>query len=206
MKKIAIRVSAALVALSALMVSCDKKEASTSSDKKITATTTTTADSTGERASVLAAYIRYVDTQRVLAEYTLAREIAKTDSAAQIQLAAFQNQLGSTLNNRYQQIQEKAQRGGYINESAMQADLASFQKQQQNAENQIAQRQRDYAADMMNKQVELHDSIKAVVDDFSNKLKLDAILSDQAGLYFNPALDITDEVIAELNRRYKPAK
>ncbi len=207
MKKIAIRVSAALVALSAIMVSCDKKEtASTATNNQKSIASENATDSTGVRPSVLAAYIRYVDTQRILSEYTLAREVAKTDSAAQIQLAALQNQLGNNLSNRAQQIQEKYQRGGYINESAYQADVASYNKAQQDAENRIAQRQRDYATDMMNKQVELHDSIKSVVDAICQKQNLDAILSDQAGLYFNPSLDITDEVIAELNRRYKTTK
>lgn len=207
MKKIAIRVSAALVALCALMVSCDSKETSShASYNQQSIASENATDSTGVRPSVLAAYIRYVDTQRILSEYTLAREVAKTDSAAQIQLAALQNQLGNNLNSRAQQIQEKYQRGGYINESAYQADVASYNKAQQDAENRIAQRQRDYATDMMNKQVELHDSIKSVVDAICQRQNLDAILSDQAGLYFNPSLDITDEVIAELNRRYKTAK
>ena len=207
MKKIAIRVSAALVALSAIMVSCNNKETNSRASQNQQATPSeNVTDSTGVRPSVLAAYIRYVDTQRILSEYTLAREVAKTDSAAQIQLAALQNQLGNNLSSRAQQIQEKYQRGGYINESAYQADVASYNKAQQDAENRIAQRQRDYATDMMNKQVELHDSIKSVVDAICRKQNLDAILSDQAGLYFNPSLDITDEVIAELNRRYKTAK
>lgn len=209
MRKIAIRVSAALVALSALMVSCDSKETASyasNNKKSLESSTEATADSAGVRPSALAAYIRYVDTQRILMEYTLAREVAKTDSTAQIQLAALQNQLSSNLNSRAQQIQEKAQRGGYINESAYNADMASLQKAQQDAENRMAQRQRDYATDMMNKQVELHDSIKSVVDDVCHELKLDAVLSEQSGLYFNPSLDITDVVVAELNRRYKPAK
>ena len=30
----------------------------------------------------------------------------------------------------------------------------------------------------------------------------DAILLKQAGLYFNPALDITDEIVKGLNSRY----
>lgn len=208
MRKTTLRVGAAIFALSAIMVSCGKQEAATKSDNKqdIVTSTEVTTDSTGARPTALATYIRYVNTQRILMEYTLAKEVAKTDSTAQIQLAALQNQLSSSLNARAQQIQEKAQRGGYINESAYNADMTSLQKQQQNAENQIAQRQRDYATDLMAKQAQMHDSIQSVVTAISNEMKLDAILTDQAGLYFNPALDITDIVISELNRRYKPAK
>lgn len=203
MRKTTLRVGVALLALSAFMASCNKQGASNKSDNKdIAAQTETAVDSTGARPSALAAYIRYVDTQRILMEYTLAREVAKTDSTAQIQMASLQNQLSSSLNSHAQQIQEKLQRNGYINESAYNADMAKLQKQQQDAENRIAQRQRDYATDMMAKQAQMHDSIQSVINDICKELKLDAVLTDQAGLYFNPSLDITDLVVTELNRRY----
>ncbi len=207
MRKATLSAGAFILALSALMASCSKQEASNKVENKtIAPKTEATADSTGARPSALAAYIRYVDTQRILMEYTLAREVAKTDSTAQIQMAALQNQLSSSLNTRAQQIQEKLQRNGYINESAYNADMASLQKQQQDAENRIAQRQRDYATDMMAKQAQMHDSIQSVINDICNEMKLDAVLTDQAGLYFNPSLDITDLVVNELNRRYNKSK
>ena len=154
----------------------------------------------------MAAYIRYIDSQELLANYALALEVAKADSAAQIQLASYQNQLGAGLQRRQQQIQEKMQRNGYLSEASYNADVAALQKAQQDAENKLAQRQRDYATDLMNKQQELHDSVKAVVDYLSAKYQLDAVIDRASGLYFNPALDMTQEVLAELNRRYKPAK
>lgn len=164
------------------------------------------ADSTGKHDTPMAAYIRYVDSQRILAGYALALEVAKADSAAQIQYASYQNQLGAGLQRRQQQIQEKMQRNGYLSEASYNADVAALQKAQQDAENKLAQRQRDYATDLMNKQQELQDSVKSVIDFISAKYNLDAVLDRASGLYFNPALDITDEVLAELNRRYSPAK
>ncbi|MBD5326229.1 MAG: OmpH family outer membrane protein [Muribaculaceae bacterium] len=164
------------------------------------------ADSSGKHDTPMAAYIRYIDSQELLANYALALEVAKADSAAQIQLASYQNQLGAGLQRRQQQIQEKMQRNGYLSEASYNADVAALQKAQQDAENKLAQRQRDYATDLMNKQQELHDSVKAVVDYLSAKYQLDAVIDRASGLYFNPALDMTQEVLAELNRRYKPAK
>ncbi len=163
-------------------------------------------DSAGKHDTPMAAYIRYVDSQQILANYTLAAEVAKADSTAQIQLAAFNNQLSAGLQRRQQQIQEKMQRNGYLSEASYNADVAAFQKAQQDAENKFAQRQRDYAADLMIKQQELHDSVRSVVDYLSVKYNLDAVIEKSAGLYFNPALDLTEEVLAELNRRYTPSK
>ena len=51
----------------------------------------------------------------------------------------------------------------------------------------------------------LNDSIRNVVRDISLANNFDAVLNDTvAALYVNPALDITDAVIAELNKRYTP--
>lgn len=196
MRKISYIASA--VAIVMMAAACKDKQTAATVGQPDTASV----DTVGARSTALANYIRYVDTQRILSEYSLAKEVAQADSAAQIQLAALQNQLSTSLNNRAQSIQEKMQRNGYLNESAYNADVASLQKAQQDAENRVAQRQRDYATDLMAKQQQLHDSIKSVIDHICQINKLDAVLNDQAGLYFNPALDITDEVVAELNRRY----
>lgn len=186
--------------------SCDTKETAEYASGNKTADIVASADSTGKHDTPMAAYIRYIDSQRILAGYALATEVAKADSAAQVQLASYSNQLGSGLQRRQQQIQEKVQRNGYLSEASYNADVAAFQKAQQDAEAKLAQRQRDYATDLAMKQAELTDSVASVVNYLSAKYKLDAVLDRAAGMYFNPALDITDEVLFELNRRYSAKK
>lgn len=208
MRKFTLSAAAALLAMSAFMASC-KKDADNKTSKEplpVKTEKVNSNDTTGARASALAPYIRYVDTQRVTMEYSMAKEYAQADSLAQIQLAALQNSLSNSLNAKAQTIQDKAQRGGYINQSAYEADMASLQKAQQDAENRMAQRQRDYTMDLLAKQAQMHDSLQSVINDIVNQLQLDAVLTEQSGLYFNPSLDITDQVIAELNRRYQPKK
>lgn len=198
-----------LASVAALMLpviaGCNNNNEGAKSDAPATKVEVKT-DSTGKHDTPMAAYIRYVDSQQILAGYALAIEVAKADSAAQIQYASYQNQLGAGLQRRQQQIQEKMQRNGYLSEASYNADVAALQKAQQDAENKLAQRQRDYATDLLTKQQELQDSVKSVIDYISEKYKLDAVLDRASGLYFNPALDITEEVLTELNRRYTPAK
>lgn len=201
MKKSAYFASALLLAATALS-SCDKKVQGPGEIASANKTAIAATDSTGSHETVLANYIRYVDTQRILAEYTLAKEMASADSTAQYKLAALQNTLSQKLNNQAAQIQEKLQRNGYINEAAYNAEVASFQKAQQDAEKSITQRQYDYTNDMVAKQQQLQDSIQSVVNDYCRLHQLDAVLNSAAGLYFNPTLDITDIIIGELNRRY----
>lgn len=198
--------AAAAMALT-IFASCNKQEAAnTAAVGEMPAKVEAAADSAGKHDTPMAAYIRYVDSQRILAGYALATEVAKADSAAQVQLASYSNQLGAGLQRRQQQIQEKVQRNGYLSEASYNADVAALQKAQQDAEAKLAQRQRDYATDLAMKQTELTDSVASVVNYLSTKYNLDAVLDRAAGMYFNPALDITDEVLYELNRRYKPAK
>lgn len=208
MRKFTLSAGAALLVLSAFMASCKNEGDNNKTAKEPLPAQTAKSknDTTGSRASALAPYIRYVDTQRITMEYKMAQEYAQADSLAQIQLAALQNQLSNNLNSRAQTIQDKASRGGYINQSAYEADMASLQKAQQDAENRMAVRQRDYAMDLMTKQAQMHDSLQSVINDICTSLQLDAVLTEQSGLYFNPSLDITDQVIAELNRRYQPGK
>lgn len=207
MRKTACFASVAAMSLFVLAGCNNKSEGSAASGTgSESVKTEVAADSTGKHDTPMAAYIRYVDSQQILANYVLAAEVAKADSTAQIQLAAYNNQLSAGLQRRQQQIQEKAQRNGYLSEASYNADIAALQKAQQDAESKFAQRQRDYASDLMMKQQELHDSVKSVVDYLSLKYKLDAVIDKSAGLYFNPALDMTTEVLDELNRRYSASK
>ncbi len=200
--------ASAILALSVVSVSCgksnDTKSSGTSTGTQATIESKT--DSAGAHQTPMAAYIRYVDTQRILSTYTLAQEVARADSAAQIQLASYHQQLSAGIDRRGREIQEKVQRNGYLSEASYNADITSLQRAQADAENKFAQRQRDYATDLMAKQQQLNDSVKSVINDLSIKYNLDAVIDKSAGLYFNPVLDITDEVIAELNRRYTPAQ
>lgn len=205
MRKTVYLAAVAAMAMTAL-ASCNKTEEATPATGNVPSKVEVPADSTGKHDTPMAAYIRYIDSQRILTEYTLAHEVAKADSAAQVQLASYSNQLGAGLQRRQQQIQEKQQRNGYLSEASFNADVAALQKAQQDAEAKLAQRQRDYATDLAMKQAELTDSVANVVNFISQKYKLDAVLDRAAGMYFNPALDITDEVLFELNRRYSAKK
>lgn len=206
MRKTVYLASAVVMAIGLATVSCDKNSDGKSAAAPSTENIESKTDSTGAHQTPMSAYIRYVDTQRILSSYVLALEVAKADSAAQIQLASYHQSLASGIERRGQQIQEKAQRNGYLSEASYNADLTQLQRAQQDAENKFAQRQRDYASDLMAKQQQLNDSVKSVIDYLSIKYNLDAVIDKSAGLYFNPALDITDEVLTELNRRYPAAK
>lgn len=153
------------------------------------------------RPTALAASVRYIDTQKISASYAPALEVAKADSAAQVKLASYQTQLGNDLQKKQKAIEDKQARNGYLTQESFNADVADLQKAQQEAERKLMQRQREYAVEIANKQEAVLDSIHNVITYLSDQYGLDMVIDRSSGYYFNSALDMTDDVIAELNKR-----
>ena len=73
----------------------------------------------------------------------------------------------------------------------------------QNAQNEIAKLQQSGDNQLMQSQKQLNDSIDNFLKDYAAKNHYDVILKKAAAtLYINPSLDVTDEVIEGLNKRY----
>ncbi len=186
---------------------CALLSSSCSNDSKPAAGTATAADKSelaaegSSRETVLAQYVRYVDMARVQSGYTLFQEYAAADSAAQIKLASYHNQLMAPINKLAEEVQAKVQEQRYLSQASFDSDQARLNKMQQDAASRFENRQIEFATQLSN----IQDSLDSVVKDICAANGYDAILNNAAGLYFNPALDITEEVLTELNSRYKPA-
>lgn len=105
-----------------------------------------------------------------------------------------------------QQIDHKSRNNGYLSQESYEADMASLSKKQQDAQNVLGNMQRRAQQEMAQRQIELNDSLESFIKDYNKEKGYDAILYKAAGVYFNPALDITDEVIKGLNERYEKSK
>lgn len=190
---------------------CALLSSSCSNDSKPAAGTATAADKSelaaegSSRETVLAQYVRYVVMARVQSGYTLFQEYAAADSAAQIKLASYHNQLMAPINKLAEEVQAKVQEQRYLSQASFDSDQARLNKMQQDAASRFENRQIEFATQLSNMQKQIQDSLDSVVKDICAANGYDAILNNAAGLYFNPALDITEEVLTELNSRYKPA-
>ena len=91
---------------------------------------------------------------------------------------------------------------GYLSEASYNADVAKFNKMQQDAQAHLENLQRTTEQELAAQQQQLNDSIESFIKAYNATKGFDAILYKAAGVYFNPALDITDEVIEGLNARY----
>lgn len=147
--------------------------------------------------------IRYIDMDSIVAAYTLAQEISSQAATAMQELQAKQRQKESEIATYGNNIQQKMNNNGYLSQESYDADVRSFNAKQTQAQNYLMQENQKVQQALAIRDRELQDSIHNFLVDYNRTHRYDAILLKAAGIYFNPALDITGEVIEGLNARYQ---
>ena len=149
--------------------------------------------------------IRYIDRDTLLAHYDYAVEQSKIIEQIDLDLQAYQNQLGRNLQNKQASMQQKMNSNAYT-EATYKADMEELQRMDQNSQQQYQRRAMNDAqrVEQINRAVK--EAVDAYIVKFNAEKKYDAILYKDAGLYFNPALDITGELVKGLNEEYKANK
>lgn len=191
MKKIALCAKTFMLMLAVMAVSC-----SSGKDEAAPA-----APASGA-ATAAAINIRYIDADSIAAHYNLAKDFKEAQLRQINKIDNAQRTRGSELQKLGNQIQQKINNNGYLSQESFQSDQETFNKKQAEAQNYIASLQREAEQEMIQQQIQLTDSIEAFIKEYNKKKGYDAILYKAAGVYFNPALDITNEVIDGLNKRY----
>lgn len=146
--------------------------------------------------------IRYIDADSITANYNLAKDFQEVSLRAFSKLDNAQQSRAAEIQRFGQQIQEKVKNNGYLSEASYNADVAKFNKMQSDAQAYLANLQRSTEQELAAQQQQLNDSIESFIKSYNATKGYDAILFKSAGVYFNPALDITNEVIEGLNARY----
>jgi outer membrane protein len=187
---LAISVFSLLVALCALVVAfvIDKPQ---SSDSPVTAT-----------AGKIT--IAWIDSDTILENYLFLKEV---DSALVKYEEKLQNQLLSSYTayqNMYEDYMTKASayKLSLDEQKKTEAKLAEMQQALPQLEAQLSQQ---LAAEKMNKQIEVHDSIAKFVARYNKKYQYTFILQKSIGgslIWGDTALDITRQVLKGLNDEY----
>lgn len=199
MKKISYFVAqfAILAAAAAVMPSC-----SGSSENNGKAAAKAPAKNAVEAEAPANLVIRYVDTDSIMANYNLAKDVTEALQRLESKFQSAQRTRYNELQQLGAQIEDKMKSNKYASESEYNADMARAQKKQQEAQNYLDNLQRTSALEGKQLEDQLNDSIQAYLKIFSEQNGYDAVLLKNAGLYFNPALDVTEEVVKGLNGRY----
>ena len=191
--------SSLLLGIMALSMTSCGGDSATDKSSATQAPTATSADGATTTSSI---NIRYIDGDSVLAHYQLAKDLQEATMRAVQRIDNARNSKGTEIQKFATSIQQKAQSNGYLTEASYNADMQKLQKMQQDAENYLASLIRNAYNELAQQQIQLNDSIEKFIKEYNASKKYDAILYKNAGVYFNPSLDITNEVIEGLNARY----
>ncbi len=149
--------------------------------------------------------VAIVDIDSLATQYEYCKAGLKTLEAKQNTYRQQLTAKGEALQNAVVAFQKKMQSGGYTTQAEAEKAQAQLQKQQQalqtyqeNVENEMAKATENY-------QQVLRDSLNNYLREFNkdNRYKLILSKSGDNVLYAAPTVDITKEVLAGLNKRYK---
>lgn len=146
--------------------------------------------------------VRYIDLDSIFTQYHLAIDANENANRLTMDFQQAQRVREADLQKMAQQIDEKMRNNGYLSEQSYNADVQALQKKQADAQNYLMNLQAQVNNEIMEQQQQVVDSIRSFLVDYNKKYHYDAILNSTSGLYFNPSLDITAEVVAGLNARY----
>ncbi|MBD5252275.1 MAG: OmpH family outer membrane protein [Bacteroides sp.] len=146
--------------------------------------------------------IRYIDSDSILTHYQLAKDLQEATMRAVQRIDNARNAKGQEIQKFAASIEQKARSNGYLNEQSYNVDMQKLQKMQQDAENYLSNLSRNADNELAQQQLQLNDSIEKFIKEYNASRGYDAILYKNAGVFFNPALDITNEVIEGLNAGY----
>lgn len=183
----------ALMACLAILPACSSKESEATPGKAKVASE--------EKAGQLPNY-RYVDLDTILSKYNLAIDYNEEMLRMQTNLENKGKSHESKLQSQAAAMQRKMQNNGYLSEESYKQDQQILNNMQVNAQQDMAKLQNNMETAAMAAQKAINDSIEAFIKDYNKKRGYDAILFKAATLYINPALDITDEVVEGLNKKY----
>lgn len=176
--------------------------ASSCSDKQTASAPTPAATISNDSTAPAVLNIRYVDGDSLMAHYNLSKDFREAYMSALSKIDGARQARGNEIQKYAASVQEKMQNNGYLSEASYNADMQKLQKMQADAENYLNTLSRNADAELAQQQQQITDSVDSFIRDYNATHGYDAILYKASGLYFNPALDITSEIIEGLNARY----
>ncbi|MBR1626592.1 MAG: OmpH family outer membrane protein [Bacteroidales bacterium] len=152
--------------------------------------------------------IAYINTDTIMAKYTMAVEMQK-------ELQAKQSSLESSLKNQYTQLQKEEQdylkNGQNLTLTQQQAKEKEFQQREQQLSQAMQQQPLQFQQEVAKQNEKLLNAVLAFVKDYNSKHdKFNIILSNSRvngpTLYIDEGMDITDEIVKGLNEEYENLK
>lgn len=154
---------------------------------------------------------RFVNLDTISVKYNLAIDFNEQMIRLQNGLAEEEKRQQTLAQNKLAALEQKAQAAQQLTDpNAMRAQLESIQREydniQRNAQQKMAEAGMNAEKTIADNSKTLQDSLTNFLRDYAEQRGYDAVLVNSAAPYYNPALDVTDEVVEGLNARYNKVK
>ena len=146
--------------------------------------------------------IRYINADSLMSSYVLAQQIAEEGQRLMVRYQQQEQQKQQEIQNLANTIAQKQQNNTYLSQASYEADMQNFQNKQNEAARFLTNQQNNINNTIAAAQQRLNDSISNCAREFAIANGYDAVLMNEAGVYFNPELDVTAALIEVLNARF----
>ena len=151
--------------------------------------------------------IAFVEVDSLMTQYTFAKDYSVTLQKKSNNARNTLNQKGSALQAAAANFQQKLNNNGFQSREQAASQQAAIERQQRDLQELQARLENELANETAKFNEALRDSLQNFLKDYNKDKKYDLILS-KAGdniLIADKKLDITQDVINGLNKRYKPS-
>ncbi len=151
--------------------------------------------------------IAYVEVDSIMTQYTFCKEQSELLEKKSQNIQNTLNQKGQSLQAAAMKFQQDVQNNKYTQQQA-EAVQANLQKQQGDLQNLQQRLGAEFQAETEKFNAALRDSLNHYLAQYNKAKKYTLILTKQGDniLYADKSYDITNDVIAGLNKAYKPSK
>jgi outer membrane protein len=152
--------------------------------------------------------IVYIDLDRILMEYDMANDLRSVVETKVQNIQAEVNRRGTKLEKDVKSFQEKMEKG-LMTRSVAEVQGQKLQQQEQDFNVYAAQKQQEIQEEQVVMMNQLGDAIKTFLDKYNEEKQYAMIITNQGGapvITADPALNITDDVLAGLNEEYIKTK
>ena len=152
--------------------------------------------------------IVYIDLDRILMEYDMANDLRAVVETKVQNIEAEITRKGKKLEKDVKEFQEKVNKG-LMTRSVAEVQQQKLMQQEQDFNNYAAQKQAEIQEEQLVMMNQLADAIQTFINKYNEEKQYAMILSNNCGspvVTANPALNITDDVLAGLNDEYIQSK
>ena len=175
----------------------------------LTGKNTATAEVVEETAEVASkGDIVYIDLDRILMDYDMANDLRSVVETKVQNIQAEITRRGKKLENDVKSFQEKLDKG-LMTRSVAETQGQKLQQQELEFNNYAAQKQQEIQEEQLVMMNQLGDAIQTFLNKYNEEKQYAMIITNSGGapvITADPALDITDEVLAGLNEDYIKTK